>query len=1450
MLACHHPPAALTSRGTHASLRYAAGGTLEDTIKFQADRGPFPVDFVTAWLSQLCDAVQYMHDSRVLHRDISSGNVFLSYGGDILLGDLGLSRQLSNDTVGVTKVATQVGTPPYMSPEIVTGQDYGTSSDVWAVGVVLFEMLALTRPFTGGNFMQIATAIGKGEPTAEAKMALDSSGHPPDLIELAGQRGLLNPNRAERTPLTTVIEMYPQAKDGEEEAAAEAAADSRVEKLHAGPLRPASQRGPTKLDALLEGAGSDPRGSQPGSVLSMASSYTPSTSSSYPGGSTIGGSSQVSSYAGSMASSYMESITSTALSSASAFSSRATAIPQECPVLPPAFQPRPDLAERLMPRILADGPHVGLAGATVAFGMGGTGKSTLVGSLVRHPAVSGAYQRLCWLPLGQTPDLRRLLALTLHQLTKGESSANKSDEQLGDILALQQKVVTATKGLSVLCVLDDVWDPAHARALGEPLEGAVIVVTTRLHHLLPGAHHVHCGLLSQDESLQLLLRAGDVDLPPNGQVPQAAKEVVELCGRLPLTLALAGAMLQEHADDWERKLVPLLRGDNRSELRRRSLNDDDDDDDEEEEETTEGRVITSSLSLLRSKKHHMSVVLFMMCAAFPEDATVAAAVFDALEEPFSKMVRADAKKRSKKDKDGDEKKKEEGSFKKTIRPRKCLKVLLEHSLLQGSIRDGIQMHDLLRVYVLARLSPSELEDLHCGILKALQADLTANSDSPSRSNEVQAYARAHFEHHAAGACTMTPPRKGGPTLAEDHPVLLFATDEQSADWVSLAMARGAGLVRLSAAAGAAAAAGQWLRSGRLWLASLGLGGEQEGERRWDAWCALKQVDPVTLASVELEAKVARGLVLKKGMKINSAEHTMLNARLDELIKTEVGAACAELKSARDSSKATQYFAILCKASGMADANGLVSTYYAFMDLGGSSTAMKLGASQGAARSCGALQQASSHCTILHADAAYEWEKDYGPGGSWLRDLVTWYDFSESKVQKFKSANGRDTMLCGLGSALLLVRWGPGSAPTGAKPWSQCTESWAEIASNVHLGKISWRNHRIDLVDMRATRAIAFAAGRRDDARRLFESSPEGSYFISAFNEGSFINKEHHVTVTEALNAHVQSLEQYMKHWQMACSWSENSFQLMSRALGTLLLRLPEEEAAGESADAAPVSAKVSGEWLPSPAALLTLASSELAWDVFMSGVQHPSLACACVAARLGRWAEAKEVAQGLLDMPLRQQLSRYEAHRLLARCAAATESSSEVVHKHLRAAAAEARGAGYLWLELLTTRELRERGGCDSATVDQLAARIESLQTATPAPEPAAAQRPSRRVQWSNFNEMMRAPTRPKKAGDPQWKSTPGPLGGGSASRIPATVPEDPDTAGPSGVSSSGLREIPPSKSGGKGPEVPSTPHLGGVGILNDAQIARARALSAQGDATSGFVKSKRSVKSLNLPLQ
>jgi len=101
-----------------------------------------------------------------------------------------------------------VGTPLYFSPELINGSAYGKPSDAWAVGVVLFEMLALMPPFSGANMMHTMVCISRGEPSAEAADALAQSGHPLPLTELASNRGLLNVDPKARIPLGTVLQDF------------------------------------------------------------------------------------------------------------------------------------------------------------------------------------------------------------------------------------------------------------------------------------------------------------------------------------------------------------------------------------------------------------------------------------------------------------------------------------------------------------------------------------------------------------------------------------------------------------------------------------------------------------------------------------------------------------------------------------------------------------------------------------------------------------------------------------------------------------------------------------------------------------------------------------------------------------------------------------------------------------------------------------------------------------------------------------------------------------------------------------------------------------------------------------------------------------------------------------------------------------------------------------------
>ncbi|VDP90319.1 unnamed protein product [Echinostoma caproni] len=93
------------------------------------------------WIVQLLLAIIYVHNAKVLHRDLKTSNIFLQDGGDVRIGDFGICRTLNSTQDLAT---TFVGTPYYMSPELLTQNSYNNKSDIWSVSVVfLFESILL-----------------------------------------------------------------------------------------------------------------------------------------------------------------------------------------------------------------------------------------------------------------------------------------------------------------------------------------------------------------------------------------------------------------------------------------------------------------------------------------------------------------------------------------------------------------------------------------------------------------------------------------------------------------------------------------------------------------------------------------------------------------------------------------------------------------------------------------------------------------------------------------------------------------------------------------------------------------------------------------------------------------------------------------------------------------------------------------------------------------------------------------------------------------------------------------------------------------------------------------------------------------------------------------------------------------------------------------------------------
>lgn len=143
-------------------MEFADAGDLQQLLKEQADSGKlFEVAALFAVFSQLVVAVAHVHEQRVMHRDLKPSNVMLTSDGLLKLGDFGVAKVLAGTTV--MDNMTCVGSPTYMAPEIVSGDAYGPSCDVWSLGVILYEMSSFRRPFEGRSLGELVMRISSGQ---------------------------------------------------------------------------------------------------------------------------------------------------------------------------------------------------------------------------------------------------------------------------------------------------------------------------------------------------------------------------------------------------------------------------------------------------------------------------------------------------------------------------------------------------------------------------------------------------------------------------------------------------------------------------------------------------------------------------------------------------------------------------------------------------------------------------------------------------------------------------------------------------------------------------------------------------------------------------------------------------------------------------------------------------------------------------------------------------------------------------------------------------------------------------------------------------------------------------------------------------------------------------------------------------------------------------------------
>jgi predicted ATPase/serine/threonine protein kinase len=171
-----------------------------DNLMERIREGISTEDFVD-FAIQMCDALEAAHAKGIVHRDIKPGNVFIVDHGRVKILDFGLAKILpaslarpgQEEAARLTDDGTVPGTTCYMSPEQLRGEDVDARSDLFSLGVVLYEMATGERPFVAKNRLLMMDAILNAKPTAASKV---NPSLPPDLDAIIGKA--LEKNRAKR----------------------------------------------------------------------------------------------------------------------------------------------------------------------------------------------------------------------------------------------------------------------------------------------------------------------------------------------------------------------------------------------------------------------------------------------------------------------------------------------------------------------------------------------------------------------------------------------------------------------------------------------------------------------------------------------------------------------------------------------------------------------------------------------------------------------------------------------------------------------------------------------------------------------------------------------------------------------------------------------------------------------------------------------------------------------------------------------------------------------------------------------------------------------------------------------------------------------------------------------------------------------------------------------------